>query len=371
MQNLSPETQCVHTGTQFDAQTQGVNTPIYTSSAYGYLNGVRLYPRYYNLPNQKAVVEKLCALEQAESGLLFASGMAAISTSILALVKKGEHIVFQNNLYGGTHYFVTSDLEKYGIEFSLVEGMNPEDYAKAIKPNTRLMYIETPTNPLLKVIDLQAIADICKANNLVSMIDNTFASPINQNPIKFGIDVVMHSATKYLGGHSDMCAGAIVSSAKIMERIYHTAINFGGNMDSQTCYLLERSMKTLALRVERQNANALKLVEFLGKQPEIAQVYYPSFDKIAHKQMKGFGGMLSFELKTLDSQDFMKRLKLVFPALSLGGVESTICTPYNTSHLKISQAERDRLGIKNSLLRFSVGIEEVQDIMRDLEQALG
>ncbi|MGB0523096.1 MAG: trans-sulfuration enzyme family protein [Flammeovirgaceae bacterium] len=376
---LSEATHCVHTGTQQLEGDRGVNSPIITSSAFDYGAGLpNQYPRYFNLPNQEAVVQKLCALEGAESGLLTSSGMSAISTVFMGLLEKGDHVIFQNNLYGGTHYFIAQMLERFGIAYTVLVGNTIAEYEEAIQPNTRLIYIETPSNPLLKITDIRAIAHLAKGKGILTMIDNTFASPINQQPIKLGIDVVIHSATKYLGGHSDICAGVIATSQELLKPIYVAAVNFGGCLDARVCYLLERSMKTLALRVQRQNENALKLAEFLEKEEQIGQVNYPGLAShpdhhlAASQMLGGFGGMLSFEIKAgpAKAEAFVAKLKVISKALSLGGVESTICSPAQTTHIKISQAERDAQGIKDELLRLSVGIEEVNDLIYDIEQAL-
>ena len=368
-------TVCVHEGNQH-ALSLGINSPIYTSTSYGYLDtDERLYPRYFNIPNQKVVIEKLASLENTETGLLFGSGMAAISTTLLSLLSKGDHCIFQHGLYGGTFNFIVSELQRFGIEFTLLKDNQIKSFQSAIKKNTRLVYIETPSNPLLSVIDLKQIGDLCRQKNCISVVDNTFASPINQNPVNFGIDVVIHSATKYLGGHSDICAGAVLSDNNRIEKIQHTAMNFGGSLNALMCSLLERSIKTLAVRIQKHNENALKIAEYLQKNTKIQKVYYPGLEghpghEIARKQMSGFGGMLSFELKGKDCINFQKKLKLVKPAMSLGGVESLICSPAITSHRHLSEQQRKEEGIQDNLLRLSVGIEDSDDILEDIEQAL-
>lgn len=369
-------TACVHAGTQKDPNYKGLNSPIHTSSAFGYIDvETKSYPRYFNTPNQANIIRKLCVLEGGEAGLFLSSGMAAISTAVFGLMQKGDHAIFQNDIYGGTFHLVASEMEKFGLKCSLVDSLNIEDFARAIRPNTRLIYIETPSNPLLKIIDIKAIADLANSHSLISMIDNTFASPINQNPINLGIDVVLHSGTKYIGGHSDLCCGAIVSSAGLIEQMRQSAMNFGGSLNAQTCYLIERSMKTLALRVKQQNENALQLATFLKDLPEVAAVNYPGLNThsdhaLAKSQMSGFGGMLSFELNTQDTSKFLSKLAVICPAMSLGGVETTVCSPSQTSHAKLSAYEREKVGIRDGLLRLSVGIEGIQDLTEDIEQAL-
>ncbi len=372
--STSKLTQSVHAGSVGDPQFGGVVTPIYPSAAYDYESEV-LYPRYYNTPNQKAGVEKLVALENAEDGLLFSSGMAAIMTSIFAMMKAGDHILFQQDLYGGTHHAALHELERYGMEYSLVDVSDLKQFEKAIRKNTRVIYVETPSNPLLKITDLKGVAALAKKHNLVTIIDNTFASPVNQNPIDLGIDIVTHSGTKYIGGHSDICCGAMVSSKKLTEQIRQSALHFGGSLDAYTCYLVERSLKTIVLRVQQQNENALAIAKFLEADSRISRVYYPGLKShpghaIAKKQMPGgFGGMLSFEIKS-DPARFTKRLQYIKRAISLGGVESTITQPVKTSHAKLTAAERKAVGISDKLMRLSVGIESAEDLIQDISQAL-
>jgi cystathionine beta-lyase/cystathionine gamma-synthase len=374
---MQKPTRCVHAGNRRDKTTRGLNTPIYPSSSFEYLDvAENTYPRYYNTPNQKAVVEKLCALEGAEDGILFSSGMAAISSVMLAFLGSGDHAVIQKDIYGGTHHFITADFKRFGIEFTFV-GNTAREIEAAIRPNTRLIYIETPSNPLLMITDIQAAAAIGRERKIVTAIDNTFASPINQNPVALGIDIVIHSGTKYIGGHSDLCCGAALGRATHIAKVKSTAVNLGGSLNALTCYLLERSLKTLAVRVERQNANAMAVAEFLARHPAVRRVNYPGLEThpgyaVARRQMWGFGGMLSFEVdeRQVTCERFLRRLKLVTPALSLGGVETIICAPVATSHSKLTTAERAELGISDDLLRLSVGIEDAEDLVADLSQAL-
>ncbi len=374
---MKKDTQCVHSGTRVDRETRGLNTPIYTSSSFEYLDlPANVYPRYFNTPNQKTLIEKLCALENAEEGIIFSSGMAAISTAMLTFLSSGDHVVLQKDIYGGTHHFVTAEFDRFGIQYTFVSNRS-EDIEQAVQQNTKIIYIETPSNPLLLITDIEAAAQIAKANNALSVIDNTFATPINQNPLDLGIDIVAHSGTKYLGGHSDLCCGAVLAHKDLTSSIRSTAANFGGSLNAMTCYLLERSLKTLNVRVEKQNQNARIIAEYLLKDPRIPKVHYPGLEghpghALAKKQMHGFGGMLSFELDEREqgSDRFLKKLKLITPALSLGGVETIICAPATTSHEKISDAERVELGITDNLLRLSVGIENPDDIIADIEGAL-
>ena len=366
----------VHAGANSDRNTGGINTPLIISSAYEYLDQPEVrYPRYFNTVNHDAVAKKLCALEGAEAGMVLASGMAAISSLFLAILKQGDHVVFFDGLYGGTHDFVSSEFAPRGIEYDFA-GINATDIIAAVRENTRLIYVESPANPLMDIVDLASIADFCREQGIVTAIDNTFASPILQNPVSLGFDLVMHSATKYLGGHSDLCCGALLGSKALMDKVLPQAIRYGGSPDAHLCWLLERSLKTLAIRVQRQSDNAMAVALALEGQRGIKAVLYPVLQshrchEIAKKQMSGFGGMLSFELaEGIDPVVYQRRLQLVVPAVSLGGVESTICQPVMTSHAKMPAAERHRLGITANLLRLSTGIEAVEDIVDDLLQAL-
>lgn len=368
---------CTHVGELEDKQHRGAISPLYMSTSYAYEDvDVKRYPRYFNTPNQEGLCKKVAALEHAESALIFGSGMAAVSTALLAFLRAGDHVVLQQTLYGGTYNLVNEEFSKYGIEYSFTDGWGAEAFEAQIKENTKVIYIETPSNPLLTITDLEAVATIAKKHGITTLIDNTFASPVNQNPIDFGIDVVIHSATKYMGGHSDICAGAVASTKENMERIFHLAKNFGGSLSDYTVWLLERSMKTMGIRVRAQNENALAMAHFLDGLSQIEKVYYPGLPshqdhEIAKKQMKGFGGMLSFELNTdLDASQFQKELSLIKPSMSLAGVESTVLSPSKTSHALMSTEVRAEQGIADGLIRFSVGIEEVEDLKKDILQAL-
>lgn len=374
--HFSKLTQSVHAGSPGDPQYKGLVTPVFPSSAYDYEDvPTTLYPRYFNTPNQRAVTEKLMALENAEDGIMFSSGMAAILTSIFAMLKKGDHAIFQADLYGGTLHAVVTELPRYGIDYTLVDGQFPENFEKAIRPETRVIYVETPSNPTLKITDIRAVATIARKHGITTIIDNTFASPVNQNPIDLGIDIVAHSGTKYIGGHSDICCGAVLSTKALTKTIWDSAIHFGGSLDPHTCWLVERSLKTIVLRVRQQNHNALAIAQFLATDARVNHVFYPGLPShpghaIAKAQMPGgFGGMLSFETKN-DAHVFMSKLKLIKRAISLGGVESTVTSPVKTSHNKMSVAEREAIGVTDNLVRFSVGIEETEDLINDINQAL-
>ncbi|WP_282073471.1 trans-sulfuration enzyme family protein [Polaribacter atrinae] len=370
-------TTCVHVGEVKDAQYKGAVSPIYTSTSYAFDGvDVKRYPRYFNTPNQEMLHKKIAALEKTEDALIFGSGMAAISAALFAFLQKGDHVVIQQVIYGGTYNFIVSEFDKFGIEYSFTESDKVEDFKPLIKENTKVLYIETPSNPLLGITDMKAIAALAKENGILTMIDNTFASPINQNPIDFGIDIMLHSATKYMGGHSDISAGAIAATKEHIEKIWKTAINFGGNLSDQTVWLLERSLKTLNLRVKEQTKNAQKMAEFLEANADIDRVYYPGLKShpqyaLAKKQMKGFGAMMSFELaKGIDAMRFQNHLQLIKPSMSLAGLESTTVSPVQTTHALLSEEERLLRGIKDGLIRFSVGIEETEDLIEDILQAI-
>jgi len=371
------KTLCVHEGEIKDIQFKGSTSPLFMSTSYSFNDiDIKQYPRYFNTPNQRALVKKISSLENAETGLIFSSGMAAISTSLLSNLNSGDHLIVQGDLYGGTRNFIKKEFPKYNIEFSFTKDLKIESFQDEIKINTKGVFIETPSNPLLKIVDLKKIGLLAKANNLWSMIDNTFASPVNQNPILFGIDIVVHSATKYLGGHSDICAGAVVSKKKIIDNIFQSAKNLGGNLSDYTVWLLERSIKTLFLRVTAQNNNALKLAKFLKAQDYIDKVYYPGLTdhpdyKLAKSQMKGFGGMLTFDLnKNINIQKFFSSLKIIKPSMSLAGIESTVLSPKLTSHALLTDIERKEQGINDQMIRFSTGIESFRDLKNDLSQAI-
>ena len=375
--NKGVNTKCVHSGDLIDDRFKGATSPLFPSTAYDFINvNEDKYPRYFNTPNQLALSKKIADLENSEEALLFGSGIAAIFSSLFSFIKSGDHVIFQSSIYGGTLNLVIKEFKKFNIKYSLVDSFDLKDYEKEIKTNTKIVFIESPSNPLLKLIDLKSIAELCKKNNLISIIDNTFSSPINQNPSDFGIDIIIHSATKYLGGHSDILAGALASNKKYIQKIKESSINYGGNLSDYTVWLLERSIKTLSLRVAKQNENALKVAKFLFEHQKVNSVNYPGLKshpdhQLSLTQMKGFGGMLSFELNDLDEAiKFTRKIKLIKSAMSLGGVESTICSPTLTSHSKISKRERKKIGIFDGLLRFSVGIEDFEDIKNDLDQAL-
>jgi len=370
---------CVHSGTYRDELTHGANTAVYPSTSNGFdeQTGNIYYPRYLNMPNHMAVAQKVCDLEQGgEEAIIVSSGMAAVSAAMMALLKTGDHVLFSEDLYGGTDYFLKSELEKFGVDYTLASTEYPEEFEAKIKDNTKFIYFETPSNPLLKITDIKKIVEIAKKYEIITIIDNTFACPINQNPLKLGVDIVVHSASKYLNGHSDLICGAIVTSKKLMQRIRPYVINTGGTLNSQDLYLLERSIKTLNLRMAKHNSNALKLAEYFEKHPLTKKVYYPGLKshdlhEVAASQMSGFGGVLSVEtrLDNKKTRKFISNLKVFQEAGSLAGVESLISLPCETSHAKMSYETRCSIGITDSLMRISVGIEDIEDLIADVEQA--
>ena len=374
--SLGVNTICTHVGELKDEQFKGAISPLYMSSSYAYEDvDVKRYPRYFNTPNQEGLAKKVAALEHCDAALIFGSGMAAVSHTMLAFLQNGDHVVVQKTIYGGAFNFMVEELPKYGIEYDFTDGFSEDDFRRKIKPNTKAIYIETPSNPLMLITDLEMIAKLAKENGLVSIIDNTFASPVNQTPADFGIEVILHSATKYMGGHSDLCGGAVAASEENIKRIWNVGKNLGGSLSDYTVWLLERSMKTLAIRVKAHNKNAFKIAKWLYKHELVAKVYYPGLKdhpdhRLAKKQMNGYTGMLSFELvEGCDPDLFMKSLEMIKQSMSLAGVESTIVSPIKTSHALLSSEERAKQGINDGLLRLSVGIEDKEDIIADLQQA--
>jgi cystathionine beta-lyase len=368
---------CTHEGELKDNIYNGAVSPLYMSTSYDFLDvDSKRYPRYFNTPNQVSLSKKVAALEHAESAMIFSSGMAAISSTLLTFLKSGDHAVVQNDIYGGTRSFIESHFKNYGINYSFTKDLTVGSFENCIQENTKLIYLETPSNPLLKLVDLFAVAKLAKSQNIITASDNTFASPIVQNPIDLGIDIVMHSATKYFGGHSDITAGAVASSELIMGKIWDLSKDFGGNLSDYTVWLLERSMKTLGIRVKAQQKNARKLASFLDKHNAIQSVFYPGlksneYHSLAKIQMKGFGAMMSFELANgYDAEMFLRALKLIKPSMSLAGVESTMLLPYKTSHSLLTESDRLSQGITNQLIRFSVGIETKSDLIHDIKQAI-
>ncbi len=375
------ETKVIHAGEPRPRIAGAVVMPVFQSATYQYAGeksygGVR-YIRLNNTPNHLALAEKLAALENTEDALVTASGMAAISTSLLTFLGKGDHFLAQDCLYGGTHDFVTRDIEKFGISYDFIDGNDLDSWKRKLKPTTRAIYVETISNPLMQVPDLESVVSFAKSHGLVSMIDNTFASPVNFRPSELGFDLSLHSATKYLNGHSDIVAGAVIGKLALIQKVTHKLNHLGGSLDPHAAFLLHRGIKTLALRVKHHNESALQIARFLEKHPAIAKVNYPGLEshpnhERARRLFDGFGGMMSFELHdgVEGAESFMRAALLPAVAPSLGGVETLVTRPSTTSHSGLSAQDRRRLGISDGLIRLSVGIEATQDLMEDFRQAL-
>ena len=380
-----PDTESVRGGDGLEKRNAPVVPPIYQTSTFQVVDSeeqVRVadtdtyYTRYGN-PTHTVVENAIAELEGTDSALLFASGMNAITTSILALVKSGDHIVAQRDLYGGATKFLSMWLPKLGVETTFVDTSDYDQYPRAIRPNTKLLYLETPTNPTLRVVDLRKAVAVARERKLTTMVDSTFATPINTRPAEFGIDIVLHSGTKYLGGHADLTCGVAAGARDLIAKIRETRITLGGVMDPHAAFLLLRGIKTLAVRVERQNESALRIAEFLARHPKVRSVHYPFLQNhpqraLAMEQMKGGGGMLSFEVEGSgeDAKKLSEALRLFTLATSLGGVESLVSIPIITSHAMISPEHRQKMGVTEQLIRLSVGIENADDLIADLEQAL-
>ncbi|MCH8019906.1 aminotransferase class I/II-fold pyridoxal phosphate-dependent enzyme [candidate division KSB1 bacterium] len=375
------ETKLIHSGEPDPRINGAVSMPIYQSAMFEYAGETSYhelkYIRLNNTPNHTALHQKLAALENAEAALVTASGMAAISTSLLTLLSSGDHLLAQDTLYGGTHGLITEDFASYGISYDFIDGDQPETWKAKLKPNTKAIYVESMTNPLLQVADLQSVVQFAKSHDLISLIDNTFPSPYNFRAVDFGFDISLHSCTKYLNGHSDIVGGAVIGSRKLIEKITHKLNHLGGSMDPHVCFLLHRGIKTLAVRMKHQNESALKIAKFLEQHSKITTVNYPGLEsnsghQRARELFDGFSGMLSFELTggLEEAERFMKNTTLPIIAPSLGGVETLLTRPAITSHAGMTPEDRQRLGIKDSLIRMSVGIESTEEIIADFEQAL-
>jgi cystathionine beta-lyase/cystathionine gamma-synthase len=373
------DTRLIHAGQPRIAGA--VEMPIFQSAMFEYAGEASYhdlgYIRLNNTPNHKALHAKLAALEGAEAALITASGMAAISTTLLTVLQAGDHLLAQNTLYGGTQDLLTHDFPKLGIEVDLIDADDASSWRAQLRPNTKAIYVEAMTNPLLEVADLEAIVAFARANHLVSLIDNTFATPVNFRPIEAGFDLSLHSASKYLNGHADIVGGAVIGSAQWIQRITHRMNHLGGCMDPHAAFLLNRGLMTLALRVRHQNESTLRIARFLEGHRGVAKVNYAGLESHpqharARKLFAGFSGVLSFELRgsAEDADQFMRKVTLPAVAPSLGGIRSLITRPAVTSHAGLSREERLRAGIGDGLIRLSVGIEDTDDLIEDLEQAL-
>ena len=379
--DLSIDTKLIHAGEPVPRISGAVSMPIFQTAMFEY-SGEKTYDqiryiRLNNTPNHLALHAKLTALENAEAALVTASGMAAITTSLLTILSAGDHLLIQDCLYGGTHDFVTKVLASFGIHYSFINADEPAAWQEQLRPTTKAIYVESMTNPLLQVGDLEAAVRFAQEHNLVSMIDNTFASPVNFRPCEWGFDLSLHSATKYLNGHSDIVAGAVIGRAVLVERITHRLNHLGGTLDPHAAFLLHRGLKTLALRMRQHNESALRIARFLEEHPAVSRVNYPGLEshprhERACRLFGGFSGMLSVELKggLEASERFMKSVRLPVVAPSLGGVETLVTRPATTSHSGMSPEDRSRLGISDGLIRVSIGIESTNDLLEDFSRAL-
>jgi len=375
------ETKLIHSGEPKPRIEGAVSLPIFQSSTFQYGGQDHYdklkYIRMNNTPNHVTLHHKLAALENADAALVTSSGMAAITTTLLALLSPGDHFLVQDCLYGGTLNFINSDFKILGVSVDVFDGNKPDTWATQLKPNTRAIYVETITNPLMAVADLKAVTAFARNHGLISMIDNTFASPINFRPAEWGFDLSLHSCTKYLNGHSDIVAGAVIGRKDLIHKIAHKLIHLGGSLDPHACFLLHRGLKTLAVRMKHQNESALAIAKFLSAHPAVETVNYPGLDTctgyhLARELLDGFSGMLSFEIKgdVTAADNFIARTRLPISAPSLGGVETLITRPTTTSHSGLSPAERKAAGISDRLIRLSVGLEATEDLIDDFDQVL-
>lgn len=376
------DTALIHAGEPEQRLHGAVVLPIFQSAMYEYnaeggsYHDIK-YIRLNNSPNHEALHKKLAALENAERALVTASGMAAISTALLSVLRAGDHLLAQDCLYGGTYDFITKDLEHFGISYDFIDADRPETWEAKRCPNTRAIYVESLTNPLLQIGDLHAVVAFARRHGLVSLIDNTFTGPINFRPIEHGFDLSLHSATKSLNGHSDIVAGVIAGRSDLVKKCERLASHLGGCMDAHAAFLLHRGIKTLALRMRYQNESTTQIARFMAQHPAVARVNYPMLESHPHHQrakalFSGCGGVFSFELNggLKAARTFIERVRLPVVAPSLGGVETLVTRPAMTSHAGLSPEERKRAGVTDSLVRVSVGIEATADLIDDFEQAL-
>jgi cystathionine beta-lyase/cystathionine gamma-synthase len=379
------ETKAVRGAANLDKKNGPLATPIYQTSTFEVTDNEEqlrttgsdsYYTRYGN-PTNTVAEKTIAALEGVDAALTFSSGMGAVTTTIMALLKGGDHIVAQRDIYGGVMKFLSLWLPKMGIETTFVDTPDYEQHARAIRANTKLLYVESPTNPLLRVVDFKKIAALAKQPGLISMIDATFGTPVNQHPAEYGIDLVMHSGTKYLGGHTDLICGVVAGRSELIDKIHETRTTLGNCMDPHASWMLVRGLKTLSVRVARQNENAQRVAKFLSEHAKVRRVHYPFLKShpqygLAHEQMSGGGGMVSFEVEGTgeDARRATEAMRLFTLAPSLGGVESLVSIPVLTSHLTVAPEERRKTGITEQLIRLSVGIENIDDLIADLEHAL-
>ncbi|MFJ4434530.1 trans-sulfuration enzyme family protein [Streptomyces sp. NPDC088923] len=385
---MGPGTRSVHAGTHEDPITGAVGTPVFQTSTFrftedtyqafdqGHIRDVPIYGRYGS-PNQWAVQEKVASLENAESALVFSSGMAAITTTLLALTNRGGHIISSRDVYGGTYNLLREDMHQLGREVTFTDPTDIDAVRAAVRDNTQVLFFEVLSNPLLKAAPLTELGRLARERNLLLIVDGTFLPPVCLRALDHGADLVVHSATKYLGGHSDLTAGVAAGSRKYVDRVWSQLLKFGGSLDALTCFLLERGMKTLALRMRQHHTNASSLAGFLAEHPAVRRVHHPSRPDYPYPWLRklcreGFGGMVSFELRGGDEAalKLLDRLRIPVVATSLGGVESLVSLPFNTSHSFLTERQRAAIGIAPGLVRFSAGIEDTADLRSDLAQAL-
>ena len=372
-------TDAIHAGQIPDPTTGAVITPIYQTSTYsqealGKHKGYT-YGRGHNL-TRKALESNIAALEKGKYGIAFSSGVAA-AHALMSLVKQGDHVIVSNNVYGGTYRLYELNMKEYGIEYSWVDAADVNNIEAAVKSNTKMVYVETPTNPMLNLTDLEGTAKICKKHNLIGVVDNTFMSPYFQNPLSFGCDIVLHSETKYINGHSDVIGGILVTSDdKIHSRLRYIQNAIGSIPSPFDCWLILRSTKTLAVRMERHEHNAMQFVNFLLSSNAAKKIYYPGLTthpqhELAKKQMRGFGGMISADFGDFETaKKILNNVKIFTLGESLGGVESLIGHPATMTHSSVPKEERDKMGITDSLIRFSIGLEDVEDLIQDVQNAM-
>ncbi|MBM3333373.1 PLP-dependent transferase [Candidatus Sumerlaeota bacterium] len=381
-------TKIVHAGESHMGHYGEVLTPIVQSALFCFENQEQVMryvrdeeKRYeyarYGTPTQTALERKMAALEGAEESLLFATGMSAVTTTLLCLLSRGDHMALVDDVYKRTRYFCTDTLARFGIEVSMVGPESAARMIEAIKPTTKVFFAESPTNPHISVVDLPPLIEACRSRAVITIVDSTLATPINQRPIEFGADLVVHSLTKYLAGHNDVLGGIVSGGAEIMKRIRDFQGETGGVADPHQAYLILRGMKTLQIRVERANASGLAIARFLEQHPKVERVFYPGLESspyypIASKQMSGYGGMLSFWVKGGEAEAFrvIDSLRIPRNGPSLGGVESLVCHPATLTFYKVGREAREKMGIRDQLIRYSVGIEDVEDLIADLDQAL-
>lgn len=376
----SISTQLIHAGEPQPRIEGSVCMPVFQSANFvatneGQYDAIK-YARLNNTPNHVALHLKIAAIENAEAALVLGSGMAAVSHTLFGLLKSGDHILAQKTLYGGTFSVITEDLRRFGVSVDFVDAAKPAEWPSKVTAATKLFYVESISNPLMEVPDFTEVVKFAKQKGLLTVIDNTFTSPVNFRPLDLGFDLSLHSATKYLNGHSDIVAGAVAGSRKLIAQIGHAAAHLGGTLDTHACFLLHRGMKTLSLRMQHHNMAAMKIARHLAEHPAVKSVNYPGLESSpshqrAREHFSGFGGMLSFELQDADKVDrFLPALKYPLVAASLGGVESLVILPSKSSHLGMPAEDRRAAGISDGLIRYSVGIEDPLDLIADLDQAL-